>query len=41
VPECGFRVVEGYRAKVFEKLDLANAAELHGWMARNRWLVPV
>jgi hypothetical protein len=25
---------------VFEKLDLANAAELHGWMARNRWLVP-
>ena len=40
VPECGFRVVEGYRAKVFEKLDLANAAELHGWMARNRWLVP-
>jgi two-component system, LuxR family, response regulator TtrR len=40
VPECGFRVVEGYRAKVFEKLDLANAAELHGWMVRNRWLVP-
>jgi two-component system, LuxR family, response regulator TtrR len=40
VPECGFRVEEGYRAKVFEKLDLANAAELHGWMARNRWLVP-
>lgn len=38
VPECGFRVVEGYRAKVFEKLAVANAAELHGWMARNRWL---
>ena len=38
VPECGFRVVEGYRAKVFEKLGVANAAELHGWMARSRWL---
>jgi two-component system, LuxR family, response regulator TtrR len=39
VPECGFRVVEGYRAKIFEKLMLANAAELHGWVARNRWLM--
>jgi two-component system, LuxR family, response regulator TtrR len=38
VPECGFRVVEGYRARIFEKLMVANAAELHGWMARNRWL---
>lgn len=40
VPECGFRVVEGYRAKVFEKLAVANAAELHGWVVRNRWLSP-
>jgi FixJ family two-component response regulator len=40
VPECGFRVVEGYRAKVFEKLAAANAAELHGWVVRNRWLLP-
>jgi FixJ family two-component response regulator len=40
VPECGSRVVEGYRARVFEKLAVANAAELHGWMVRNRWLVP-
>jgi two-component system, LuxR family, response regulator TtrR len=39
VPECGFRVVEGYRAKIFEKLMLANAAELHGWVVRNRWLM--
>jgi FixJ family two-component response regulator len=40
VPECGFRVVDGYRARIFEKLTVANAAELHGWVARNRWLVP-
>jgi len=33
-------VVEGYRAKVFEKLAVANAAELHGWVVRNRWLAP-
>jgi hypothetical protein len=32
-------VVEGYRARIFEKLLVANAAELHGWVARNRWLV--
>jgi two-component system response regulator TtrR len=39
VPECGFRVVEGYRARIFEKLMVANAAELHGWVARNSWLL--
>ena len=39
VPECGFRVVDGYRARIFEKLRVANATELHGWVARNRWLV--
>jgi FixJ family two-component response regulator len=40
VPEVGFRVVDGYRARVFEKLQVANATELAGWVARNRWLLP-
>ncbi len=39
VPEVGFRVVDGYRARIFEKLVVANAAELHGWVARNAWLL--
>ena len=39
VPEVGFRVVEGYRARIFEKLMVANATELHGWVARNGWLL--
>jgi two-component system, LuxR family, response regulator TtrR len=39
VPEVGFRVVEGYRARVFEKLQVANATELAVWVARNGWLL--
>jgi FixJ family two-component response regulator len=39
-PEVGFRVVDGYRARVFEKLQVANATELAVWVARNRWLLP-
>jgi FixJ family two-component response regulator len=38
-PEVGFRVVDGYRARVFEKLLVANATELAVWVARNRWLL--
>lgn len=38
-PEVGFRVVDGYRSRVFEKLQVANATELAGWVARNRWLL--
>ena len=39
VPEVGYRVVDTYRARIFEKLQLANATELAGWVARNRWLL--
>jgi FixJ family two-component response regulator len=39
VPEVGNRVIDTYRAKVFEKLKVANAAELHGWVVRHRWLL--
>jgi two-component system, LuxR family, response regulator TtrR len=38
VPECDFRTVENHRARVFEKLRLGGATELHGWMAAHRWL---
>jgi two-component system, LuxR family, response regulator TtrR len=39
-PEVGFRVVDTYRARIFEKLQVANATELAVWVARNRWLLP-
>jgi two-component system, LuxR family, response regulator TtrR len=39
-PEVGFRVIDTYRARIFEKLQVANAAGLAVWVARNRWLLP-
>ncbi|MBN8493537.1 MAG: response regulator transcription factor [Burkholderiales bacterium] len=38
-PEVGFRVVDTYRARIFEKLQVANATELAVWVARNGWLL--
>jgi FixJ family two-component response regulator len=38
-PEVGFRVVDNYRARIFEKLQVANATELAVWVARNGWLL--
>lgn len=38
-PEVGFRVVDTYRARIFEKLHVANATELAVWVAHNGWLL--
>lgn len=38
-PEVGFRVVDTYRARIFEKLQVANATELAVWVSRNGWLL--
>lgn len=37
-PPCSPRSVETHRAKIFEKIGLANGNELGRWLERHRWL---
>lgn len=37
-PECGPRAIETYRANIYGKLEIDNAADVRGWATQHAWL---